>query len=65
MTVKEIIDKLSEYNPEAEFNVVIDGFNRTFAICFGISEGVAKTNCETVDLMVGDISDEAGEQNDG
>ena len=61
MTVKEIIDKLSEYNPEAKFNVVVDGFDRPFKICFGISEGVVKTNCETVDLMVSDISDEAGE----
>lgn len=61
MTVKEIIDKLGEYNPEAKFNVVIDGFNRPFTICFGSSEGVIKTNCETVDLMVGDINDEAGD----
>ena len=64
MTVKDMIYKLSEYNPEAEFNVVIDGFDRPFTICFGSSEGVIKTNCETVDLMVGNISDEAGEQND-
>ena len=59
-----MIDKLGEYNPEAEFNVVVDGFERPFTICFGSSEGVIKTNCETVDLMVGDINDEAGEQND-
>ena len=26
-------------------------------MCSGISEGVAKTNCETVDLMVSDISE--------
>ena len=64
MTVKEMIDKLGEYNPEAEFNIVIDGFARPFKICFGNSEGVVKTNCETVDLMVGNISDEAGEQNE-
>ena len=58
MTVKEIIDKLSEYNLDAKFNIVVDGFDRPFEICFGISEGVTKTNCETVDLMVGDIGDE-------
>lgn len=58
MTVKDMIYKLSEYNPEAKFNVVIDGFDRPFTICFGGSEGVAKTNCEDVDLMVGDINDE-------
>ena len=64
MTVKEIIDKLSEYNREAKFNIVVDGFERPFTVCFGCSEGVAKTNCETVDLMVGNISDEAGKQNE-
>ena len=61
MTVKEIIDKLSEYNSEAKINVIVDGFERPFKICFGYSEGIVKTNCETVDLMVGDIG-EAGEQ---
>ncbi len=61
MTVKEIIDKLSEYNCEAKFNIVVDGFERPFTVCFGYSEGCTKTNCETVDLMVGDINDEVGE----
>ena len=61
MTVKEIIDKLSEYNSEAKINVVVDGYARPFTICFGSSEGVTKTNCETVDLMVDDIG-EAGEK---
>ena len=60
MTVKEIIDKLSEYNLEAEINVFVDGFDRPFTICFGGSEGVTKANCETVDLMVGDIGEEVG-----
>lgn len=61
MTVKEIIDKLSEYNSEAKLNVVVDGYVRPFTICFGSSEGVTKTNCESVDLMVGNIG-EADEQ---
>lgn len=60
MTVKEIIDKLSEYNLDAKFNIVVDGFDRPFEICFGNSEGVTKTNCETVDLMVDDIGEEDG-----
>ena len=62
MTVKEIIDKLGEYNSEAKFNIVVDGFERPFTVCFGGSEGVVKTNCENVDLMVGDINEEAGEE---
>lgn len=60
MTVKEIIDKLNEYNLDAKFNIVVDGFDRPFEICFGSSEGVTKTNCETVDLMVDGIG-EVGE----
>ena len=62
MTVKEIIDKLSEYNLEAEINVVVDGFDRPFTICIGSSEGVTKANCETVDLMVGDIGEEEDQE---
>ena len=60
MTVKEIIDKLNEYNLDAKFNIVVDGFDKPFEICFGSSEGVTKTNCETVDLMVDGIG-EVGE----
>lgn len=60
MTVKEIIDKLSEYNLDAKFNIVVDGFDKPFEICFGNSEGVTKTTCETVDLMVGDNGEEVG-----
>ena len=62
MTVKEMIDKLNEYNLEAKFNIVVDGFDRPFTVCFGCSEGVVKTNCETVDLTVDNINDKAGEQ---
>ena len=62
MTVKEMINKLSEYNLDAEINVVVDGFERPFTVCFGCSDGCTKTNCETVDLMVDNINDKVGEQ---
>lgn len=57
MTVKELINKLSEYNLEAEINVVVDGYVKPYTICFGGAEGVSKANCEAVDLMVDDISE--------
>ena len=57
MTVKEIINKLSEYNPEAEINVVVGGYVKPYTICFGGAEGVTKINCDAVDLMVDDISE--------
>ena len=58
MTVKELINKLSEYNSEAEVNIVVDGYVKPYTICFGGAEGVSKANCEAVDLMVDDICDE-------
>ena len=58
MTVKELINKLNEYNFEAEINVVVGGYAKPYTICFGGAEGVTKANCEDVDLMVDDISDE-------
>ena len=60
MTVKELINKLSEYNLEAEINVVVGGYIKPYTICFGGAEGVSKVNCEAVDLMVDDIC-EVGE----
>ena len=58
MTVKELINKLSEYNLEAEINVVVDGYGKRYTTCYGGAEGVTKANCEAVDLMVDDIYDE-------
>ena len=52
MKVKEIIEKLSKYNGEAEFNIVVKGIIEPFEICFGSSEGVTRLNCQCVDLMV-------------
>ena len=57
MTVKELINKLSEYNPEAEINVVVGGYEKPYTICFGGAEGVTKATCEDVDFMVDDISE--------
>lgn len=57
MTVKELINKLSEYNLEAEINVVVDGYVKPYTICYGGAEGVTKANCEAVDLMIDDISE--------
>ena len=57
MTVKELINKLSEYNLEAEINVVVGGDVKPYTICFGGAEGITKANCEAVDLIVDDISE--------
>lgn len=53
MKVKEIIEKLNEYNQDADFSIVDEtGHAVNFEICFGNSEGCTKQNCACVDLMI-------------
>lgn len=52
MKVKEMIEKLKEYNPEANFYVVVNSYPKEFEICYGTSEGCTKKNCDSVDIMV-------------
>lgn len=52
MKVKELIEKLNKYNPNAKVGVVVNGFPKVFEICYGNSEGCTPANCDCVDLMV-------------
>ena len=52
MKLRELINKLKEYNQEADFYVVVNNYSRDFEICFGTSEGCAKENCDSVDIMI-------------
>ena len=52
MKVKEIIEKLRNYNEEAEFHVVVKGQIKPFEICYGYSEGCTPTNCQSVSIML-------------
>ena len=54
MKIKELIEKLNEYNPEAIFGICINGRplkENQYEICYGSSEGVTKKNCEDVDIL--------------
>ena len=54
MKIKELIEKLSDYNPEATFRICIDGRplnENQYEICYGSSEGVTKKNCDDVDIL--------------
>ena len=55
MKVKELIEKLGEYNPEANFYVVVNNYPTDFEICYGTSEGCIKENCDSVDIMVNGV----------
>ena len=55
-TVQELINILQEYNPDAEFKVIIDCYPKNYDISFGTSEGCIKANADQVMISV-DISD--------
>ena len=57
MKVKELINKLKEYNPEAEFNIIVDYYAKPFEICIGCSDGCTNKTCENVDFVVNIQSD--------
>ena len=50
MKVRELIDKLMEYNANAEFELVINGCPTHFTINYGYSDGCTKNNCEYVSI---------------
>ncbi len=52
MKVKEVITKLSEYNQEAEFEVIANNRKQSFSFVFGTSEGITKLNCLTAGLYL-------------
>jgi|SRR5271157_1406718 len=55
MKNKEMIAKLQQYNPEAEFEVV--AYNRVFdfSITYGNSEGCTKENCDKVGPYIDEL----------
>jgi hypothetical protein len=50
MTVKALIEKLTNYNQTAEVKVVAHNMMSDFDITFGTSEGCEKDTCDTVFL---------------
>lgn len=52
MNVKELIQKLQEYNPDALVDIVVHNRSQEFSICFGSSDGVTKEYCDSVSFYV-------------
>ena len=59
--IKEIIQKLSEYNQEAEFRVIAHNKVEPFTFSFGGWNGCNKSNCEEVNLFLDKICISEGE----
>jgi hypothetical protein len=60
MKVKELVIKLSKYNQDAEFNIIV--FNRVeeFTITFSGKDGCNKNNCNEVSLYLDDLCGQEG-----
>lgn len=64
MRIRELIEKLGEYNPEARVDVVVHNMSEEFSIAFGGMEGDTKETTESVSFYVDRLCNseqEAGE----
>lgn len=56
MKVKELIEKLEQYNPDADMDAVANNKGWPFSLAYGDKEGCTKENCETVSIWVDDTN---------
>ena len=52
MKVKELIEKLNEYNQNANVKIYVNSIPQEFRICYGGSESCTKSSCHEVSFMV-------------
>jgi hypothetical protein len=52
LKVKELIEKLQKYNPDAEVSVVAHCQAYTFSLSFGGGDGCGREDCESVSFYV-------------
>lgn len=57
MKVKELIEKLNEYNQNANVEICVNSMPQEFRICYGGSESCTKSSCHEVSFMVGEACD--------
>lgn len=55
MKVKELLEKLGEFNPKADVEVVAFCRRYAFSLSWGISEGVTKKTAESVSFYVDEL----------
>lgn len=56
MKVKDLIEKLKEFNPEAETFVNVHCLKEYFSLSWSNGEGVTKENCKDVSFYVDRLS---------
>lgn len=60
MKIKDLLDELAIYNPEAEFEIYVNNKPAEFEICYGSSEGVTPATCDDVTVFVNSTADVEG-----
>ncbi len=61
MKIRELIQKLSEYNAEAFIDVVANNYGYNFSLSYGNFEGCEKHNCTTVSIYVDELNQNESE----
>ncbi len=52
LKVSELIERLTEYNPEADVAVIAMNRRQDFSLTYGSCEGVTKETCDRVSFYV-------------
>lgn len=60
MKIKDLLDELATYNPEAEFEIYVNDKPVEFEICYGSAEGVKRYNCDHVTIFANSTTDVEG-----
>ena len=58
MTVRDFIYLLTEYNMDAEIDVISKNYPAGWMLTYGGDEAVSKKNCSHVSIYLDDCSDE-------
>ncbi len=56
MKLIELIGRLTEYNPQAEVEVIAHNHSIPFSLCHGGGDGCTKQNCDTVSFYVDELN---------
>ncbi len=54
--VRDVIEALGEYNPDADVSVIVHNHCEAFSISFGSSEGCTMQNCDSVAFYVDELN---------
>lgn len=63
MKIKDLLNELTTYNPEADFEIFVNDKPAEFEICCGGAEGVTAATCTHVTIFIDCTSDKEKDSN--